>query len=316
MARSGWKASGMTLWHRASRWAPVVLIAGAVLLAQAPKTFRVDVQLVRILATVKDAHGGLVANLNKEDFQVLDNGSPQEVRVFEKHTSQPLSVATMIDISGSTAKDLKYETQSLDRFFRSLFREGNPDDRTALISFNWEVVRQTGFTRDLAGLEKALRKLKAEAGTSMYDAIDLGAKYIRDREGRHVMVMVTDGGDTISSTTYHQALRSLHNSDTVFYAILVVPITNDAGRNVGGENALSTLASSTGGKVFLPSIGAEMDAAFDDILRDLRTQYLLGFYPKDVPLTKNEFHRIEIKTKQGDLRVISRTGYYGDFIRE
>src|SRR4051812_5206260 len=101
----------MMQWHRVSRWVPAALLAGAILLAQAPKTFRIDVQLVRILATVKDAHGGLIANLNKEDFQVFDNGAAQEVRVFEKHTSQPLSVATMIDISGSTAKDLKYETQ-------------------------------------------------------------------------------------------------------------------------------------------------------------------------------------------------------------
>jgi Ca-activated chloride channel family protein len=305
----------MKPWRTAAKYA-IAIAAGVALFAQGPKTFRVDVQLVRILATVKDAHGGLVANLNKEDFQIFDNGAQQEIRVFEKHTSQPLSVATLMDISGSTAKDLKYEVQSMDRFFRALFREGNPDDRSALISFNWEVVRQTPFTRDLGALEKALRRLKAEAGTALYDAIELGAKYARDREGRHVMVVVTDGGDTISTTTYHEALRALHDSDTVFYAILVMPITNEAGRNIGGENALTSLAASTGGRVFQPSIGSEMDAAFDDILRELRTQYLLGFYPKNVPLTKNAFHRIEIKTKQKELHVISRTGYYGEFNSE
>lgn len=304
----------MKLWRPANKYA-LAIFAAVALAAQEPRTFRVDVQLVRILATVKDASGGLIANLNKDDFQLFDNGAPQEVRVFEKHTSQPLYVATMIDISGSTAKDLKYEVQSLDRFFHALFREGNPDDRSALFSFNWEVVRQMDFTRDVTALERAMRRLKAEAGTSMYDAIDLGAKYIRHREGRHVMVIVTDGGDTISTTTYHEALRSLHDSDLVFYAILVMPITNEAGRNIGGENALASLAASTGGKVFQPSVG-QMDAAFDEILRDLRTQYLLGYYPKDVPLTKNPFHRIDIKIKQKDLRVISRTGYYGDFIRE
>lgn len=302
--------------RRANKLLIGAIVAVVAVSAQKQQTFTVTVQLVRILATVKDPNGGLIANLNKDDFQLSENGVPQEIRVFEKHTSQPLSIATMIDISGSTAKDLKYEVLSLDRFFRALFREGNTDDRTALISFNWEVVRQTGFTRDLPGLEKALKRLKAEAGTSLYDAIGLGAKYVRDRDGRHVMVVVTDGGDTISTTTFHEALRALHDSDTVFYAILVLPITAEAGRNIGGENALTTLAASTGGKVFQPSVGNEIDEAFDEILRDLRTQYLLGYYPKNVPLTKDPFHHIQIQTRQKDLRVISRTGYYGDFIRE
>lgn len=284
--------------------------------AQSSPTIRVNVQLVHALATVKDVNGGVIAGLNKEDFDIYDNGAKQEVRLFERHTEQPLSVATMIDISGSTAKDLKYEIVSMDRFFRVLFREGNPDDSAALFSFNWQVTQETPFTRNFTELERTMKRLKAEAGTSLYDSIYYGAQTIRNREGRHVMVVVTDGGDTVSHYTYHQALRKLHDSDTVFYAILVMPITNDVGRNIGGENALTTLAQSTGGKVFQPSLGEQMDAAFDEILRDLRTQYLLGYYPKDVPLTKDPFHKIEIRTRRKDLLVISRTGYYGDFIRQ
>jgi Ca-activated chloride channel family protein len=123
--------------------------------------------------------------------------------------------------------------------------------------------------------------------------------------------VVTDGADTVSSKNYHDALRAAHDADAVVYGILVMPITNDAGRHVAGEHALTGLAQSTGGKMFTPGLNA-LDVAFDEILRDLRTQYLLGFYPKDVPPTKNAFHRIEIRAARPELRVVSRTGYYGE----
>jgi Ca-activated chloride channel family protein len=95
-----------------------------------------------------------------------------------------------------------------------------------------------------------------------------------------------------------------------------VPITNDAGRNVGGENALTTLAAGTGGRVFTPNLGAQLDRAFDDILRELRTQYLIGFYPKDVPPTKERFHTLKVNVQgvaaSRGLRVSTRSGYYGE----
>jgi len=295
-----------------AQWLGTLTLAAAAL--SQTNVFKVDVQLVRVLATVKDFNGKLIANLNQQDFQVTDNGVPQQVAVFEHHSETPLSIAFMVDTSGSTAKDLKYEVTSATRFLHSLFREGNTEDRVSLYSFNWEVVEQRGYTRNLASLEKAMKNFKAEAGTSMYDSIRFGSRSLEERDGRHVMVMVTDGGDTTSATSYNQALADLHRADAVFYAILVVPITNDAGRNIGGENALTTLAESTGGKVFAPAVGPALDAAFDEILRELRTQYLIGYYPKNVPLTKNRFHTIQVSTKQKDLRVVTRNGYYGEFI--
>ncbi len=104
-----------------------------------------------------------------------------------------------------------------------------------------------------------------------------------NREGRHVLVIVTDGGDTTSKYRYRDAHREAHLADAVVYPIVVVPISNDAGRNVGGENALPQMAKDTGGRTFYPSVGAQLDQAFADILRDLRTQYLLGYYPRDLP---------------------------------
>src|SRR6267378_3288576 len=148
---------------------------GLVTLAQ-ESTFRVDVNLVRILATVKDNTGRLIGDLEKQDFTVLDNGAPQQLAVFERRTEQPLLVSLLIDNSGSTAKDLKYEIESVNRFLRALFAEGNPKDALALYSFNYEVRKLSNFTRNQSTLEHALRGLRSEAGTSLYDAIYLASQ--------------------------------------------------------------------------------------------------------------------------------------------
>jgi Ca-activated chloride channel family protein len=280
--------------------------------AQDDAVFRADVQLVRILATVKDQSGALVGSLEKGDFSVSDNGVPQRIAVFERQTDQPLSVALLIDNSGSTAKDLKFETDSVTRFLKALVREGNPEDSVALYSFNWEIVKQNGFTRNIAAVERSLRALRGQAGTSLYDAILLASRDIEDRKGRKVLVIVTDGGDTTSHTDFQRATEAAQLADAVIYPVLVVPIANDAGRNTGGENALTTLSERTGGRVFAPTLGAALDQAFDQILRDLRTQYLIGFYPHDVPPTKERFHRLDISVVQDGLQVKARNGYYGE----
>jgi Ca-activated chloride channel family protein len=293
--------------------AGLTLVAAALVAVAQEPTFRVDVRLVRMLATIKDNYGNPVGNLKKEEFTVLDNGVPQEIKLFERHTAQPLSVALLIDISGSTAKDFRYQADSVTRFLRALFREGNPDDAVALYSFNWQVMRHTDdFTRSAERLERRVRSLKSEAGTAMYDAVWLAADDLDEREGRRVMVLVTDGADTVSTKKFHDALEALHRVDAVLYAILVMPITNDAGRNVGGENALTTMTTGTGGRMFLPALGASLDEAFDEILRDLRTQYLIGYYPQGIKPAKDPFHRTEIRVSRPGLRVVTRSGYYGD----
>lgn len=289
-----------------------VLAAAAAALAQQSPVIKVNVRLVRLLVTVKDANGQPVTGLDKSDFHITDNGAPQEIRVFERRTSQPLSVAVLIDTSGSTGIDLKYETDSVARFLRTLIGEGNPDDAAALYSFNWEVSRVRGFTRNITSLTQRLKQLRSDGGTSLYDALYLTSHDLADRDGRHVIVVVTDGGDTTSSMDFHTALRACHDADVVLYPILVIPITNDAGRNIGGENALTGLAIGTGGRVFAPSIGAGLDRAFSDILRELRTQYFLAYYPKNLPYTKDPFHRIRVTVDKPGLRVVTRTGYYGE----
>ena len=299
---------------RRTAWLLISLFALAAIASPQDTVIRVNVRLVRALVTVKDSAGQLIGSLNKNDFSISDNGVKQDIAVFERHTEQPLSVAVLVDTSASTGIQLRYELDSTSKFFKALLSEGNPDDAAALYSFNWEVRLIRSFTRNFATLDQRLKLLKSEGGTSLYDAIYLASRDLESREGRHVMVVVTDGGDTTSVKDFHQALESAQLADVVMYPVLVMPITNDAGRNIGGENALTTLAAGTGGRVFTPSIGAELDRAFADILRELRTQYLIGFYPKGVPPTKDRFHTLKVSVQGRNLRVITRSGYYGDSV--
>ncbi len=297
--------------RRAMVWLAVALCAGA-LVAQQPTVFRTTVNLVRIVATVKTQTGQIVGTLAKDDFEVYDNGAKQQVAVFEHQTEQPLSVVLMVDTSGSTAKELKYEADSASRFYHALLGEGNLQDVAALYTFNWEIREQQPFTRDLKALDARLKLMHGEAGTAMYDAVYLGAQRLEPREGRKVIVVVTDGGDTVSKLSVQKALEAAQLADAVIYAIVVMPITNDAGRNMGGEHALEFMATGTGGRCFLPTVGAELDTAFASIITELRTQYLLGFYPRDVPLNKDRFHKLEVRVTRPDLRAFARNGYYGE----
>ncbi|MEZ5400770.1 MAG: VWA domain-containing protein [Bryobacteraceae bacterium] len=289
-------------------------LGAALLAAQAQKpdpVFRVDVDLVRLLVTVKNEQGQLVGSLGKDDFRVSDSDVPQDIAVFERQTEQPLSIALLVDTSGSTAKDLKYSVESAGRFLRALVREGNPRDALALFSFNHEVALRTSFTRNAKRVDQALDRLAAEAGTSLYDALILASDMLEERDGRKVIVVITDGGDTTSYRSYQDALRAVHDVDAVIYSIVVVPVTNDAGRNTGGENALITLSRSTGGQVFFPSVGPALDAAFKDILEALRTQYMIGYYPKNLPHMPAGFRKVRIELQKDGLQAFGRDGYYG-----
>jgi Ca-activated chloride channel family protein len=288
-------------------------LSAAILLAQEMPTIRVSVNLVHLVATVKNKDGELVGKLQKEDFEVLDNGVPQEIRLFAHQTDQPLSVALLVDTSGSTAKELKYEGDSALKFLHALLAESNPEDAVALFTFDYDVTQHLqGFTRNYASLERPLKMLHGEGGSSIYDAVYFAARALQNRDGRKVIVIVTDGGDTTSSRDLKSALKEAQLADAVIYAAVVMPITNEAGRNTGGENALTIMAQKTGGRTFLQTSGAQLDKTFGDIIAELRTQYLLGFYPHDVPLTKDPYHRLELRLKSPELRVSARTGYYGE----
>ena len=294
-------------------WAALLLLASNL---SAQPVIRVDVSLVHVLATARNRQGQLVGSLSKDDFEIFDNGARQEIAVFERRSEQPLSVALLVDVSGSTAKDIKYETDSAAKFLRALLHEGNPEDRVALYSFDDAVRLVQDYSHNYTLLEAQLRRMHGSAGTSLYDAIWLAAtEGLEAREGRKAMVIVSDGGETTSVKNSHQALAAAQLADAVMYPVIDMPITNDAGRNIGGENALTFMAQGTGGRTFMPSTAAEFDRAFEAIINDLRTSYFIGFYPHDVPLTKDRFHKLELRTKIPGLQVSARNGYYGDAIQ-
>lgn len=284
--------------------------------AQEEPTFKVDVRLVRMLATVKSPEGGLVGGLEKGDFKVFDNGVEQEIALFERSTAQPLSVALLVDTSRSTERERRYEFESIRRFLQALLREGNPEDEAALYSFNTEVTLQTNYTRDLKRLDRGLASLKSEGATAMFDSIFLAAEQMKQRGGRHVLLIVSDGADTASRVKFEQALEALHDVDAVLYAVLVTPVRGDAGRNLRGENALQTFATWTGGRMFMPALGATLDDAFSEILRDLRTQYLIGYYPRGVSPAKERFHRVTLVVNRAGHGVSARNGYFSDDVVE
>lgn len=278
--------------------------------ATSPPTFSIKVNLVRLLVSVHDRTGAVLTDLNQGDFQVLDSGVPQTISFFERNTSLPLSVAILVDTSGSTVIDLHYEVDSVLRFLPPLLKSGNPEDSFELFSFNWRTNLESDFSRNPKRADHALHALKGEGGTSLYDAIYLASSTLEGREGRHVMVVVTDGGDTTSYKKFDDALKAAQRADVVLYPIVVVPIANDAGRNTGGEHALATLADSTGGQIFYPEGFDRLDEAFTDILRNLRTQYLLGFYPANVTEQHNLFHPLAVGVHRPETKVTARTGYY------
>ncbi len=269
-------------------------------------SLRVTVRLVNVLATVRDARGGLVRELSREDFEVRDEGQARPIYFFGREADLPLSVALLLDISGSTAKDLKFEQESAARFIRSILR---PQDRLALFAFNETVTQVTPFTASAARVEQALRAVRAQGGTSLYDAVLLAAEELRKQPGRRVMVLITDGGDTTSTVSFHQALRVAQEAEAVIYSIVVVPIRSEAGRDIGGEHTLYLLSQGTGGRDHTPEAASELDPVFAAIGEELRNQYVLGFYaPADAQ--PGSYRRIEVRAKNLAFTVQARKGYY------
>lgn len=272
--------------------------------------FRTDVNLVNLLVTVKDSQGAPVGGLSKEDFTVVD-GAEREIVVFERRTDRPLSVALLVDASLSTAIDLAYEKESAKTFVSSLLGEGaHPEDRITVMQFSEGVELLSGLTNQTKRLERAIDRIRPETGTSMYDAILLAAEELEGREGRRVIVMITDGGDTTSYSEFSDAMQAAHDADAVIFGLVVVPIRADAGRNIGGENALKVFADNTGGATYVESGQEGLDRAFREIIENLRTQYLLAYYPPPHNNPKDRYRRVEVRVADPNYRVLARTGYY------
>ncbi|MBI2682588.1 MAG: VWA domain-containing protein [Acidobacteriales bacterium] len=271
-------------------------------------TFRSEVRLVSVYATVTDKSGGPVADLKKDEFRIEEDGQPQQLAVFEQESGRPLSIVLAIDTSSSVRKDIKLEMESARKFVRSILR---PVDALALYQFSETVSELVPFTHDLKRVNRGIDNIHLGSGTALFDAIYLGGIALAKRNERKVMVVITDGGDTLSAVKYQEAVRSAQQAEAILYSIIVVPVAASAGRNLGGEHALVQLSRDTGGKFYYADSIASLDAAFEQISRELRTQYLLAYYPAR-KTAGPDFHRIQvtITRKDAGLQVHHRTGYF------
>ena len=279
-------------------------------LAAQETTLRVDVKLVNVFVSVTDRNGAIVGGLKREDFSVKEDGRPQTIAVFERQSEMPLNLTLAIDTSGSVKKDMAEEASAAHRFVHAILRL---QDQMSLLEFATEVRELSPFTNKIAQIDRGLNQLHADYATALYDAILLGSQGLGRKDGRRVLVLVSDGGDTAKSTTYQEALESALRHEVMIYSIIDVPIEASAGRDLGGEHALIALSEQTGGKYFYANAGG-LDAAFAQVSDDLRTQYLIGYYPHNQEPGRS-FHRIDItvpRASADDFNVRHKTGYYGD----
>ena len=273
-------------------------------------TLKVDVKLVNVFVTVTDAHGAPVAGLKKENFSVQEDGHEQKIAIFDKESALPLSIALAVDTSLSTRRDLPLEQSSAKRFAHMIMR---PVDALAVYAFNEVVNLSMPFTADLKRIDEGIDHVRLGAATALYDAIYLASRALDPRQGRKVIVLITDGGDTISKVDYKEAARAAEEAEALVYSIIVVPIEASAGRETGGEHALIQLSEDTGGKYYYAKSASQLDDAFRKISDELRTQYLLAYYPSQ-RTAYSEFRRIQVNvsgtSEATDYRVRHRAGYY------
>jgi len=273
-------------------------------------TLHVDVKLVNVFVNVTDQNGSIVGGLTRDDFALTEDGRPQRIAVFERQSELPLNLTLAIDTSGSVHKDLSEEADAAKRFAHAILR---PQDQMSLLQFATDVRELTPFTNKVAQIDRGLGQLRGDFATALYDAIFLGSERLGSKEGRKVLVLVSDGGDTAKNTTYAQALEQALRNEVMIYSIIDVPIEASAGRDLGGEHALITLAEQTGGKSFYVSDG-RLDKAFARVSDDLRTQYLLGYYPRHQEPGRT-FHRVQVTVPRAApeaFNIRHKTGYYAD----
>ncbi len=305
--KARWNSLGGA-WAMAG-FAAMMALAPAAMAAQ-EATFHVDVKLVNIFVNVTDKNGAIVGGLNQDDFAVFEDDRQQQIAVFERNTNVPLNLTLAIDTSGSVRKDLDEEANAARHFAHDIVQS---KDQMSVLEFATDVTELTGFTNNLSQIDHAVSALRADWATALYDAVVLGSQGLGKRDGRKVLVLVSDGDDTAKSSTYAQALEAALRNEVMIYSLIDVPIEASAGRDLGGEHALITLSEETGGKYFYVGEGG-LDKAFAKVSDDLRTQYLIGYYPKNQELGKS-FHRVVVtipRAAADEFNVRNKTGYYAD----
>jgi Ca-activated chloride channel family protein len=279
---------------------------------------RVDVRLVNVYATVIDSSGRYVQGLRQNDFVVEEDGRRQVITHFDHNQNTPVSVGIVLDTSGSMRRKLDTAVEAIDRFVRTI----HPDDDVFLMGFENEPSLLQDFTNDRARLRKALRNTDSDGGTALYDALELALDKIRSGANKkHAILLVTDGQDTASSTSFAEVRRRIRESELLVYALGIAPAADfspfgfgrrGAGRDTVDMNVLKTLASDSGGRAYpvsedtLGGRNSQFQKILDQIAEELRNQYTLGYYPSHDD--DDKYHTINVRTRFG-YYVRARRGY-------
>src|SRR5215510_12486414 len=288
---------------------------------ESEETIRINSDLVNVVVTEAGRPSNASLNLKQEDFEILEDGVPQEIANFSREADQPLKMVMLLDTSLSVDHVLDFERRAAARFFERVIR---PQDRAAVFSVSTDVVVLQEFTNKVPLLVDATRQLKAQGATSLYDAIYLASDYLKPAEGRRVIVIVSDGGDTTSSKGLLESLARAQKSDSVIFAIFTGnPWPSENLRDLAAERALESLTKETGGEVFKPRLSdgrrpgeetdevslKELDRTFADLAERLRTQYVLGFYSTNEK-RDGSFRKLDVRIKKPNYVARARTGYY------
>jgi Ca-activated chloride channel homolog len=269
--------------------------------------FKIRADLKTVLVSVTDSSGRLVNSLDKADFEIYENDLAQEIITFGRENTLPLQLVLLFDVSASVKPRLKFEQQAATKFFRAVVR---PVDQAALFSFNHDVTVEKPFTNDIEALANATRSLKAKGGTALFDAIYLAAERLERVNGRRVIVVLSDGSNTISRTTMETALRRVESADAVIYGIYTAQrLTETELGRIPGDKELEKICDRTGGEVFFPKNINDLDEQFIQLGAILRAQYALSYYSTNEK-RDGTYRLTRISVKNPELKVRARKGYY------
>ena len=288
------------------------------------QTLKVNVDVVNLLFNVKDKGGHLLPNLDKNQFQVSEDGKPQAIKYFKAESNLPLTIGILLDTSASQERVLPIEKEVGAQFLQRMLRK---EDEAFLISFDVNVDLLQDYTNNGRDIRKGMDSAKINAGgavggipgigqgpvdippkgTLLYDAVYLAAHdKLRSEVGRKALVLLTDGEDQGSQLKLQDALEAAQKSDVIVYVLLI----SDSGVSMGtGSGLMRKLSEETGGRVI--HVGNNQDKlqkAFDQVSEELRSQYSIGYTPTN-DKHDGTYRKVEIKTKDG-FKIQARKGYY------
>jgi Ca-activated chloride channel family protein len=284
---------------------------------------RVTTGLVHLVITVTDKHHRLVTDLNRDDFKILENGVPQDIRFFGRETDLPLRIAVLLDTSNSIRQRLEFEKGAAINFLSDVIRRGK--DMAFLMTFDNEPQVIQDYTDQLYLLTAAIQDQRAGGGTALNDAIYMAAQKLekaplmhgQNSDLRKVIVVISDGNDDLSDHAFSEAIEEAVRSEAVIYTVSTntdwLSIDNPdkpSKYNMDpGDKILKDLAEQTGGRAFFPYSTDDLQESFTNIGTELRSQYFIAYAPTSPPVA-GQYRKIQVRTDHKGLIVRSRKGYY------